>query len=287
MIPSIIASKFSCTKCKYDSNSKRDYNRHLNSKKHKNDIIVEKFGCSNCGKSYKGQSGLWKHKSICDIESNALNTMIQQSNEKLLKVLHEIKSDNDELKKMIVDIKQTPATVNNTTINNIINLNVFLTEKCGSAMNLDDFIKGICFESVNFTKMITNYVESNSCLIRKNMELLPLHIRPLHYLEGEDKHQHIFHIRQNNKWEIDTEVNWFRQMSADDDDNLEKQTLYFAVKQLDNDRLEYLRYNFSNNETYKENYRRLDSEIFDVDKKMQLFDEIVKIVKIDPLKLIN
>jgi hypothetical protein len=56
---------------------------------------------------------------------------------------------------MIVDIKQSPTTsiTNNTTVNNVINLNMFLTEKCGGAMNLDDFIKGICFESVNLTKM--------------------------------------------------------------------------------------------------------------------------------------
>ena len=274
-----IISKFSCVKCKYNSNNKRDYTRHLNSKKHQNDVTVEKFECSNCKKSYKGQSGLWKHKGNCN-ESNVFN-------QNLLKVLNEIKNDNYELKQMIVDIKQSPTTsiTNNTTVNNVINLNIFLTEKCGGAMNLDDFIKGICFESVNLTKMITNYVESNSCLLRKNMELLPLHIRPLHYLEGEDKHQHIFHIRQNDKWEIDTELNWFRQISADDDDGLEKQTLYFAMKQLDNDRLEYLRYNFSNNETYKENYRRLNSDVFDVDKKMKLFDEIIKIVKIDPLQL--
>lgn len=276
-------SKYRCIKCKYNSNNKRDYTRHLNSKKHSTDGVVDKFVCGKCGKMYKGQSGLWKHKGICGMDSNILNTMIQK-NENILKVLEDIKSDNkdikSELKQMMIDIKQTPS--NNTIINNTINLNMFLDEKCGSAMNLDDFIKGICYESVNFSKMITNYVESNSCLLRKNMELLPLHIRPLHYLEGEDKHQHVFHIRQNDKWKIETELSWIRQVSANDDDGLEKQTLYFALKQLDNDRLEYLRYNFCNNEIYKENYRRLNSEIFDVDKKIALFEEIIKIIKIDP-----
>lgn len=282
-------SKYNCIKCKYSSNNKRDYTRHLSSKKHKTDdvVVVDKFECNNCGKLYKGQSGLWKHKGSCEFDSNLMNTVIQ-NNESIMKVLQDIKSENEdiksEIKQMMVDIKQTPN--NNTIINNTINLNVFLDEKCGSAMNLDDFIKGICYESVNLTKMITNYVESNSCLLRKNMELLPLHIRPLHYLEGEDKHQHIFHIRQNDKWKVETELSWIRQVSASDDDGLEKQTLYFALKQLDNDRLEYLRYNFYNNEIYKENYRLLNSEIFDIDKKMALFEEIIKIIKIDPIEFI-
>lgn len=279
-----IVSKYICVKCKYNSNNKRDYSRHLNSKKHnKISEFIDKFECNNCGKSYKGQSGLWKHMTVCENDSNVLNTMIQ-NNESIMKALHEIKNDNDELKEMLVGITKYP--INSTTINNnTINLNIFLDEKCGSAMNLDDFIKGICYESVNFTKIFTNYVESNSCLLRKNIELLPLHIRPLHYLEGEDQHQHIFHIRQNDKWKIETELNWIRQLSADDDDGLEKQTLYFALKQLDNDRLEYLRYNFCNNENYKANYRLLNSEIYDVDKKMKLLDEIIKIIKIDPILL--
>jgi hypothetical protein len=35
--------------------------------------------------------------------------------------------------------------------------------------------------------------------------------RPLHYLVGEDPHQKLMHIRQDDKWNIGTELNWMQQ----------------------------------------------------------------------------
>lgn len=67
--------KFVCETCNYCTHNKKDYNKHLFTEKHnrlintnldfiKNPIKDKNFKC-NCGKSYKHQSSLCKHKTIC------------------------------------------------------------------------------------------------------------------------------------------------------------------------------------------------------------------------------
>ena len=94
---------FYCEKCDFDTCNKKDYTRHLKTKKHlSNDFqctLPKKthYDCS-CGKSYKDHSGLWRHKKKClnekeesieTTEDTNLNlndkdlilTLIQQNNE--------------------------------------------------------------------------------------------------------------------------------------------------------------------------------------------------------------
>lgn len=68
-----------CEFCNYNTFSKKDYNKHLLTDKHKklqntsldeqknpkNPLIDDKLFKCNCGKSYKHQSSLCKHKTIC------------------------------------------------------------------------------------------------------------------------------------------------------------------------------------------------------------------------------
>lgn len=64
-----ITYKFSCEKCKFFCVKKGDYNRHINTKKHKNNLKDEErlneYRC-NCGKIYKHHSSLWNHKKVCN-----------------------------------------------------------------------------------------------------------------------------------------------------------------------------------------------------------------------------
>lgn len=72
-IINISGSKYSCSKCNLFTNNKKDYSKHLLTKKHneifkpsKNDINYDKqFICSICNKKYSDNSGLWKHKKKC------------------------------------------------------------------------------------------------------------------------------------------------------------------------------------------------------------------------------
>ena len=60
---------FYCAVCDYTTSYKKDYNKHVNTIKHRRKIgeISEKFEnvCSGCGKKYKHSSGLSRHKKIC------------------------------------------------------------------------------------------------------------------------------------------------------------------------------------------------------------------------------
>ncbi len=61
-----ITYKFTCEKCKFFCAKKGDYNRHINTKKHINNIKGEErlneYRC-NCGKIYKHHSSLWNQAS--------------------------------------------------------------------------------------------------------------------------------------------------------------------------------------------------------------------------------
>ena len=124
---------------------------------------------------------------------------------------------------MLADLKQnqlaTTINNNNKTINSF-NINNFLNESCGNAINFEDFIKNILFEHADSKLMIDSYVEGTCNIIKRNLEELPINKRPLHYLVGEDPHQKLMHIRQDNEWNIGTELNWMQQIHADDDDHL-------------------------------------------------------------------
>jgi hypothetical protein len=69
--------KYSCEKCKYITDNKKDYSKHLLTAKHqKRENILhknpgtdneadEKIYYCNCGKTYKHHSSLWNHKNKC------------------------------------------------------------------------------------------------------------------------------------------------------------------------------------------------------------------------------
>jgi hypothetical protein len=98
--------KFSCEKCKYITDNKKDYSKHLLTAKHQNrDIILhknpltengmdEKIYYCNCGKTYKHHSSLWNHKNKCsgikepiiNMRENSMNSVIDKKPDEETKV---------------------------------------------------------------------------------------------------------------------------------------------------------------------------------------------------------
>jgi hypothetical protein len=302
---------FPCLICNFSTRLNGNLQKHFKSKKHlKNsnitDIPVVLFGCNKCDRKYKAKSGLWRHNKVCkfielvnesqsiigseDINTNqemlrAMNIMsdqMKQSTEQMNRRMDKLSSD-------LKDNQQIVQTINNnsTTINNTFNMSVFLNEKCGEAINFEEFIKRIMFEFASPTLMLESYVEGTCNIIQRNLEQLPVNKRPMHCLVGEDPHQQLVHIRQDDKWNTSSELNWMQQIHADDDDDvLIKNPIYYALQKIDDKKLEYLAYNLYANDVYVKNHSRLRAEInYRPDLKEKVYHKILKMISLDTDKL--
>jgi hypothetical protein len=67
---------FECNTCYFKCNKKYDWDRHIQTEKHKKAEIVEKnkgkIQCE-CGKYYSSKSGMWMHKKKCNVINNKVN----------------------------------------------------------------------------------------------------------------------------------------------------------------------------------------------------------------------
>jgi hypothetical protein len=221
---------FFCEKCNFISFNKKDYTRHLETKKHKSNHIggfsntknpkktPHDYSCA-CGKIYKDNSGLWRHKKKCEFaqiinnEYNNDKELLYDSElvdkELLIKYLMK---ENTEFKDMLMEqnkavlkvCEKTTSSINNSNINSnnkMFNLNVFLNEECKDAMNIMDFVNSL---NINLSDLESvgklGYVEGISSIIVKNLKALDIKKRPVHC---SDSKREILYVKDENKWEKD------------------------------------------------------------------------------------
>lgn len=200
---------FKCEKCNFICSNKKDFNRHLATRKHEirtntklNTPNYPKYECV-CGKSYKHQSSLWNHKKKC-IHDKA-EEVTEPTVEYLLKENLEMKKDNLEIKKFMIDIckKMEPGSnISNSTINSnnkIFNVNVFLNEHCKDAINISEFIKSIEV-SVTDLQRIGNEGQTKgmSNIIIDKLNDMDVLKRPVHC---SDLMKETIYIKDDDKWE--------------------------------------------------------------------------------------
>jgi len=211
--------KFNCEKCNFKCCNKKDYTRHLNTLKHKNQqnqhkkpqktpkSVLNRLSCV-CGKSYKDRSGLWRHKKVCnnanenvitDIEckeytDNSRFLSLISQNKELMDLLHE---QNKIIKEIVPKIGNNNN--NNNTTNNHFNLNVFLNEDCKDAINFSEFIDSIkvTFEDLEHQAEV-GYIKGISKLFIENLQELGTHKRPIHCTDRKRK---TLYIKENNEWD--------------------------------------------------------------------------------------
>ena len=300
---------FSCKICNYSCSRNAHLLKHMSSNKHilrSQTNVVEpegKFHCKQCDKKYKGLSGLWHHNKKClpvvvpptivtpVVEEVIIPTITNTNDSKNIEeMMLELKKLNDRIEVLSNDLnsRHTVPVVNNISNNNNFNINVFLNETCKNAVNLDSFIKNLVYELADTKLMIGSYVEGTCSILQKNLNGLPLNKRPMHCIEGEDPHQQLMHIRQDDKWNISTFVNWLEQIHADDDDDvIDKNPIYYALKTIDDEKLKYLGYNHFQNAEYKTQHSRLQREISRQDLKKIVYTNLMKIITIAPEVLEN
>jgi hypothetical protein len=230
--------KLACIYCDYKCCKPSDMSKHKSTSKHhkkemeyNNEIILmsdsnltELFKC-NCGKKYKHNSGLWKHKKICNFkeESIILNEKIEINNivpdmnnitsELILNIIQQNQEFKDlliEQNKIIIEISKNNNTTNinntnNNSHNKTFNLQVFLNETCKDAMNIMDFADSIKLQLTDLENVGEyGFVNGISKIIIKSLQEMDINLRPVHC---SDLKREVAYVRENGKWEKDTPDN--------------------------------------------------------------------------------
>ena len=227
-------TKYNCENCKFNSSNKKDYDKHLltakhqriheNTKKPQKNVLM--YTCSNCKKSYKFHSGLWKHKQKCTHESLEKEIYDGETDKERPSQELEVKEENtidykdmfihlmkqnQELQKTLLQQQETINEMipkignnNNTTNNNNnqqFNLQLFLNEQCKDALNITDFMKSI---EVNMNDLVQTgklgYVDGMSRIFVNALKDMDITERPIHCT---DIKRETVYIKDQNKWEKD------------------------------------------------------------------------------------
>lgn len=224
--------KFSCKECMFNSNSLQTYNRHLLTNKHNDHIINKKFfihTCIKCDKTFKCQSGLWKHSSKCEFVKVDIFE-------------NEIKETMNEIKIMMEDIKTNypVSNITNNNNNNNLNVNLILNENFTKGINFLDMIKNMEVDKeYQPTISSENYVIKVFQMLKNELEKIPVNERPIQCIKNEDDHQQILHIRHENKWNKETELEWTQQIhnyyidDGDEPSPEEEKIIFNGLKKLE------------------------------------------------------
>jgi len=205
---------FICELCDFKCFYNKDYQRHLETNKHKNNVLTtknnengpekpKKYECSGCNKLYMDRAGLWRHKKKCEfIEKSELDkdeliiTLLKQNAEL-------IKGQQDMIVKLSENGINNTSNSHNTTNshNKAFNLNFFLNETCKEAMNIGEFVDSIKMQLSDLEHVgEAGYIEGISSIIVKNLKQLDVTKRPVHCT---DKKRETVYIKDNNIWEKD------------------------------------------------------------------------------------
>lgn len=225
--------KYICEKCDYNTSNCSNYYKHLSTRKHKmieknyskllsGDVAVgkpleSKFSCI-CGKSYKYDSGYYRHIKLCnkynnktsenqivnkestDIDTNYKNMFVEimKQNKELQSLLIE---QQDYHHKEVMEMIPKLGNNNNNTINQKFNLQVFLNEECKDALNISDFIESLKIQLSDLEQTKNHgLVNSISALLINGLNGLEMNKRPIHCTDSK---RDVLYIKDAEKWEKD------------------------------------------------------------------------------------
>ena len=112
-----LSHRFKCELCEYYTDSKKDYNKHINTKKHKyrdncnnvnQNVTIVKQGlshnsvlhtCSNCNSTFTNRTTLWRHKKKCVYPNE--NTVVAINNDQYTTSIVEKKEEMPDMKELI------------------------------------------------------------------------------------------------------------------------------------------------------------------------------------------
>jgi hypothetical protein len=198
---------YECITCRYATDNKYDWNKHINTKKHKQmcstDVVVSKrpdhYVCIYCKKVYKFRSGLARHNKIC------VGTQEIEAKDEQIKSLQNLLEKSIENQTALINkqnalIDKVGNTYNNTISNNMT-INLFLNQECKDAMNLSDFMNTLQLsaEDLDYTSK-NGFIKGMVNIFQKNLKKISPLERPFHC---SDPKKLQFFVKDENKWEED------------------------------------------------------------------------------------
>jgi hypothetical protein len=180
--------KFSCEKCKFNTDNKKDYKKHLSTAKHLyNDTGLSGSGpilgkkqviCAGCKKTYSCRQTLHIHRKKCELHlkkkegiaveqaqcienKDSLIQHLLKENSEFKNMIIEFVKNNTELQKQsieyqkqVLDVcaKNPPGIINNTINNNNNTLNKNKT------FNLQVFLNEDCKNAMNMSEFMNSFV---------------------------------------------------------------------------------------------------------------------------------
>ena len=226
---SIKTHRYNCDPCRFMTGNKKDYNRHILTRKHEmemhgNNFTHYDYQCDTCSKYFKTNSGLWKHSKKCNIILQSDNKEV--SNNYTIpqdpSIVVELLKQNQDFKNLIIEerrdfqemmIKQhekiselakntgnvTNHNTTNNTTNNKFNLNFFLNETCKDAITMNEFINSIEVTMDDFIRTgKIGFVDGISTVMVERIKGMEMHTRPMHCT---DLKRETMYIKNDDAWE--------------------------------------------------------------------------------------
>jgi len=221
---------FTCELCNFKTCRKNNYQQHIESQKHREMI---EYKCDGCGKLYKHNSSLSRHRNMCNFASDEISTIKESIKElretipSFKNVLTAVVETNNQFQNKIMDSNnqfvKSLMDNNKSTLENVINacitidknrsnceankdkfnLNNYLNKTCKDAINIEDFVDNV---DPNYEDVICvgkcGYVEGNASVIIKHLNALEQSKRPI---QCSDVKRQTVYLKSRGKWEKDEE----------------------------------------------------------------------------------
>jgi len=202
---------YRCEPCDYISSKKSDFDKHLSTRKHLScsqyctnleKVAAPKYMCE-CGKDYRHRQSLHTHRKTCQKCKN-----IEEQGDVSKELLLELLRQNKELQNVlveqntkIIEMSKPQTVVNNGTVNNQFNLNIFLNEHCKDALNIMDFVNSLQLQVQDFEATgRLGFVEGISRIIVNGLKQIDVNKRPIHCT---DLKRETLYIKDQDLWEKD------------------------------------------------------------------------------------
>ena len=204
--------KYYCESCDFKCSQKGDWERHVIRPKHilskegngKEIKKLEKTFLCGCGKEFKTNAGLWKHKNKCISEPDEIKRETNKNDFNFDKdLMLMLINQNKELLEIVKNGTTNHSHNTTNSHNKAFNLNFFLNETCKNAMNITDFVDSIKLQLSDLMNIgELGYVEGISNIIVKNLNNLDETERPIHCT---DKKRETFYVKDEGQWEKEDE----------------------------------------------------------------------------------